>query len=67
MKINLRKPGVEMNFIKRLFCAHDWQFVRNIYGDEIYEFGGDRSVWRCSKCGKVESRHQFVQPAKNED
>lgn len=56
-----------MNFIKRLFCAHDWQFVRNIYGDEIYEFGGDRSVWRCSKCGKVESRHQFVQPAKGDD
>lgn len=41
-----------MKFLKRLFCEHDYEFVRNIYGDEIIEYGWDRSVWRCKHCGK---------------
>ena len=41
-----------MKFIKRLFCKHEYKFVRNLYGDEIIEYGWSRSVWRCNKCGK---------------
>ena len=42
-----------MNIIKRLFCKHDYEFVRNIYGDEIIAAGYRRSWWRCKKCGKM--------------
>ena len=41
-----------MSIIKRLFCRHEWEFVRNIYGDEINLVGGCRSWWRCKRCGK---------------
>ena len=41
-----------MSFIKRLFCKHEYEFERNIYGDEINHVGGCRSWWRCRKCGK---------------
>jgi hypothetical protein len=39
------------DLIKRLFCKHDYQFVRNIYGDEIITFGWKRSISKCTKCG----------------
>lgn len=42
-----------MSIIRRFFCRHEWEFVRNIYGDEINHVGGKRSMWRCVKCGKV--------------
>lgn len=42
-----------MRFIKRLLCRHEYEFVRNIYGDEINHVGGNRSWWRCRKCGKM--------------
>lgn len=42
-----------MNWIKRIFCKHDYEFVRNIYGDEINNGAGKRSEWRCRKCGKT--------------
>lgn len=47
-----------MNWFKRLFkrCEHDYEFVRNIYGDEINFRNGNRSEWRCKKCGKIEYR-----------
>ena len=41
-----------MKIIKRLLCRHEYEFVRNIYGDEINHTGGRRSWWRCKKCGK---------------
>ena len=41
-----------MSIITRLFCRHEYEFVRNIYGDEINHAGGCRSWWRCRKCGK---------------
>lgn len=41
-----------MNWLKKLFCKHDYSvFVRNIYGDEI-NYTDKRSVWKCSKCDK---------------
>lgn len=40
-----------MKFLKWLLCRHDFEFVRNIYGDEIIERGWKRSLWRCKHCG----------------
>lgn len=48
-----------MNWFKRLFCSHRFEFVRNIYGDEIIERGWKRSIWRCSVCGKIEARDEL--------
>ena len=39
-------------FIQKFGCEHDYIFVRNIYGDEINQYGGYRSLWQCMKCGK---------------
>ena len=50
-------------FFKRLFCRHEYEFVRNIYGDEINHVGGYRSWWRCKKCGRMalgECLHKVV-------
>ena len=44
---------------KKLFCKHEYEFVRNIYGDEINECSGYRSVWKCSKCGKYQYRYDL--------
>lgn len=49
----MRVLGVVWLFIKRIFCAHDFIFVRNIHGDEILEYGYQRSVWKCKHCGRV--------------
>lgn len=40
-----------MSILKRLFCKHDWEFIRNVYGDEINQLQC-RSIWRCHYCGK---------------
>ena len=48
-----------MNFIKKLFCKHQWNHKRTIYGDEIIDAGYYRSVWICSKCSKVEYREEM--------
>jgi hypothetical protein len=36
---------------RRLFCKHEWSWVRNIYGDEIIWADYKRSEWRCVSCG----------------
>ena len=48
-----------MKWIKRLFCEHEYEFVRNIYGDEINACGGYRSIWKCKKCSKIEYRKKL--------
>ena len=50
-----------MKLINRLFCKHNYKFVRNIYGDEINHLNGKRSVWVCEKCGKLEYR-DYLEP-----
>ena len=45
-----------MNWLRRLFCAHRYEWMRNIYGDEINLSGGKRSLWRCAECGKIHAR-----------
>lgn len=57
-----------MNIIKRLFCNHEWQFVRNIYGDEINHVGGYRSWWSCTKCGaRALGQHLYLEPEREKD
>ena len=34
------------------YCKHEYEWERNIYGDEINIVSGKRSWWRCRKCGK---------------
>ncbi len=42
------------NFIQSLFCRHkNLTFKRNIHGDEIIQFGYERSIWVCGKCKGV--------------
>jgi len=48
--------GENMNFLRRLFCRHEYKHHRNIYGDEIMQWGWKRSLWRCEKCGRIEAR-----------
>jgi hypothetical protein len=48
-----------LNFLKRLFCKHDLDFFRNIYGDEIIERGWKRSLWRCRKCSKIIAKEEL--------
>jgi Zn-finger protein len=48
-----------MKLLKRLFCNHNFVFIRNIHGDEIIERGWKRSVWRCAKCKKVVDRNEY--------
>lgn len=42
-------------------CSHaaGFGFVRNIYGDEINQWGGNRSIWMCNRCGKVQAREEL--------
>jgi hypothetical protein len=48
--------GNMVMFLRRLFCAHRFEFVRNIYGDQINSWGGKRSLWQCAHCGKLQAR-----------
>lgn len=51
-------------FLQQLLCRHRQpQFIRNIHGDEINEWGGNRSLWRCTRCGHVFSRPMLVDEA----
>ena len=56
-----------MNIIKRLFCKHDYKFVRNIYGDEIRYVGWKRSEWKCSKCGKIKLKDNLYHEVTKEN
>ena len=40
-------------------CEHEYEFVRNIHGDEINWCGGYRSIWRCKKCGNIQYRNEL--------
>lgn len=51
-----------MSWFKRFFHTHRFEFVRNIYGDEIIERGWMRSIWRCSVCGKTKDRDELHKP-----
>lgn len=42
-----------------LTCRHEWEFVRNIHGDEIILAGYRRSWWRCARCGRWRLRDEL--------
>lgn len=47
-----------MNFFKRLFCKHDFIFIRKTSGDEnnyALDRGG-RNIYKCIHCGKLDYR-----------
>ena len=50
------------SLIRRLyylvFCRHTFMWHETIYGDEI-NLMGCREVWRCPKCGKLETRRHL--------
>jgi len=48
-----------MSWFKSLFCEHEYEFVRNIYGDQINYCNGKRSIWKCKKCGKIEYKDKL--------
>lgn len=52
-----------ISILKRLFCKHEFKFVRNIYGDEIIHSGWKRSVWRCGKCGRYKLADKLHRPS----
>jgi len=37
-------------------CRHEYQWTRNIYGDEINAADGMRSVWACKYCHHAQYR-----------
>lgn len=52
-----------MDWLRSLFCRHQFEFVRNIYGDQINSWGGKRSIWACRHCGKLQGRDELHEPA----
>ena len=39
-----------IGFLKKTFCNHNFEFVRNVHCDEINYLDGKRSIWKCKKC-----------------
>lgn len=37
--------------ILKIFCRHNYQYIRKLYGDEINLYNGKRFEYRCTKCG----------------
>jgi hypothetical protein len=53
--------------MNRLHCwlrGHDYRWLRNIYGDEINDRAGSRTIyrswWICEKCGGRQKRRELV-------
>ena len=43
--------------IRRFLCKHNYLWVRNVYGDEIYMTGKFKRSWRkCNKCSEWQSK-----------
>ena len=50
-----------MKILDRLFCKHEWKFGYNVYGDEIYYSGYNRTLYYCPKCGANKYIKPFVE------
>lgn len=48
--------GFLRRFFKVMFCRHNFEYWRPIYGDEINVSGGHRAMYRCTKCEWFEAR-----------
>ena len=53
-----------MNWLRKLIqkigCDHEYEFVRNLHGDEINQHDGKRSEWQCTKCGWLTYKNYLV-------
>ncbi len=47
-----------MKLFKRLFCKHNYEHLRNAFGDEI-NYCHCRSFYKCTKCGKIK-KEQYL-------
>lgn len=56
-----------IKLIQNIGCEHDYIFERNIYGDEINNCGGYRSIYKCCKCGKQIYKHELNEDYMIED
>ena len=45
-----------MKLLKMLFCHHQYEYIKTLYGDEINAHNGKRKECRCKKCGCYEWR-----------
>lgn len=50
-------------FSAKIWCKHNYIFMRNIYGDEINFRSGKRSEWRCFGCGHFKYKDELVKEA----
>ena len=48
-----------LEIYKSILCKHDFEFVRNIYGDQIRYNSWNRSMWKCKKCGKLKYKQNL--------
>jgi len=44
----------------KLFCKHDYEFNSTIHGDMIIQMNYNRSIWKCTKCGKYTQRKEYI-------
>ena len=44
----------------KLFCKHNYEFDSTISGDMVIYMSYNRSIWKCSKCGKYIQRKEYV-------
>lgn len=48
----IKKGGVNMSWIKKLFCKHDFRITSLI----LTNYDTDARMYECSKCGKIDWR-----------
>lgn len=42
-----------MKILRMIFCHHEYEYSRMLYGDEINAHNGKRKEYRCRKCGML--------------
>lgn len=42
-----------MKILTMIFCRHEYEHIRKLYGDEINAHNGNRNEYRCRKCGML--------------
>ena len=55
-----------MYIFKKSFCKHNYEFSSSIHGDWITRTGGNRSIWKCTKCGKYTYSTDYVDENKRQ-
>lgn len=50
-----------------LFCKHNYEFDSTIHGDMIIRMGYNRSIWKCSKCGKYNQRIEYIDKSQQKE